>query len=226
MIINEIFYSLQGEGALAGTPSVFVRLSGCPLRCRWCDTEYAWSESAGRQYSAEELKEKVLPQPTRHLVVTGGEPMVLDGLGEFIRPFAEAGMHITIETSGIRFVGDLPCDLMSISPKLSNSTPTESGAAAEHEKQRLNLPALQELIDNYIYQLKFVVDSPADLDEIAGCIEQLKNVNPYKVYLMPQAKTRQELLDKSQMLADFCLQTGFALSQRLQIMLWEGQRGK
>ncbi len=152
--------------------------------------------------------------------------MVLDGLGEFIRPFAEAGMHITIETSGIRFVGDLPCGLMSISPKLSNSTPTEPGPADEHEKQRLNLPALQELIDNYNYQLKFVVDSPADLNEIAGCIEQLKNVNPDKVYLMPQARTRQELLDKSQMLADFCLQTGFALSQRLQVMLWEGEKGK
>ena len=152
--------------------------------------------------------------------------MVLDGLGEFIRPFAEAGMHITIETSGIRFVGGLPCDLMSISPKLSNSTPTESGPADEHEKQRLNLQALQELIDNYKYQLKFVVDSPADLNEIAGCIEELKNVNPYKVYLMPQARTRQELLAKSQMLADFCLQTGFALSQRLQIMLWEGERGR
>ena len=226
MVINEIFYSLQGEGAFAGTPSVFVRLSGCPLRCRWCDTKYAWSESAGREYSAEELKEKVLPQPTRHLVVTGGEPMVLDGLGEFIGPFAEAGMGITIETSGIRFVGDLPCDLMSISPKLSNSTPTESGLAEEHEKQRFNLQALQELIDNYKYQLKFVVDSPADLNEIAGCIEELKNVNPYKVYLMPQARTRQELLAKSQMLADFCLQTGFSLSQRLQIMLWEGERGK
>jgi len=115
---------------------------------------------------------------------------------------------------------------MSISPKLSNSTPTESGSAVEHEKQRLNLQALQELIDNYKYQIKFVVDSPADLTEIAGCIEELKNVNPYKVYLMPQARTRQELLEKSQMLADFCLQTGFALSQRLQVMLWEGERGR
>jgi len=226
MVINEIFYSLQGEGAFAGAPSVFVRLSGCPLRCRWCDTQYAWAESAGREYSAEELKEKILSRPTQHLVVTGGEPMVLDGLGEFIRPFAEAGMHITIETSGIRYVGDLPCGLMSISPKLSNSTPTESGSAEEHEKQRFNLPALQELIDNYNYQLKFVVDSPADLDEIAGCIEQLNNVNPYKIYLMPQARTRKELLEKSQMLADFCLQTGFMLSQRLQIMLWEGERGR
>ncbi len=71
-----------------------------------------------------------------------------------------------------------------------------------------------------------MVDSPADLDEIAGCIEQLKNVNPDKVYLMPQARTRKDLLDKSQMLAEFCLQTGFALSQRLQIMLWEGEKGK
>ena len=82
------------------------------------------------------------------------------------------------------------------------------------------------MIDNYDYQLKFVVDKPADLDEIAECIEQLNNINPYKIYLMPQAKTKQELIDKSQMLAKFCLQTGFALSQRLHVLLWEGEKGK
>ena len=226
MIINEIFYSLQGEGRLAGVPSVFVRVAGCPLRCRWCDTKYAWSAEAGRDYTIKELEEQILQWPTRYVVITGGEPMVVEGLGEFTRAMAEARMHITIETSGIAFVGDLSCDLMSISPKLSNSTPAEPGAAAEHERQRLNLPAVQQLIDHYDYQLKFVVDSPADLDEIADCLQQLENVNPYKVYLMPQAQTRAELVEKSQMLAEYCLQTGFALSPRLHVMLWEGEKGR
>ncbi len=226
MIINEIFYSLQGEGRLVGVPSVFVRLAGCPLRCRWCDTKYALSESAGCEMSIEELKAEVLKHPTRHLVVTGGEPLVAEGFGEMIKAFAESGMHITIETSGMEFIPDLSCDLMSISPKLANSTPTDSKQAAEHEKHRFDIEALQQLIDNYDYQLKFVVDKPADLDEIAECIGQLKNINPFKIYLMPQARTRQELIEKSQMLAGFCLQTGFSLSARLQVLLWEGEKGK
>lgn len=226
MIINEIFYSLQGEGRLVGVPSVFVRLAGCPLRCRWCDTKYAWWESAGRDYSIEELKGEVLRHPARHLVVTGGEPLVAEDIGEMLRPFAESGMHITIETSGIKFIHGLSCDLMSISPKLANSTPSESQQAVEHEKHRFDIDALQSLIDSYDYQLKFVVDSPTDLDEIAECIEKLDNINPYKIYLMPQAKTRQELIEKSQMLSKFCLQTGFALSQRLHVLLWAGEQGK
>ncbi len=225
MIVNEIFYSLQGEGRFAGVPSAFIRLAGCPLRCRWCDTKYAWPESAGTDYTIDQLKEKILPFPTRHLVVTGGEPFVAEGLDELTASFAEARKHITIETSGIKFIPDLACDLMSISPKLSNSTPADSDASAEHEKHRIDIAALNQLIDNYEYQLKFVVDTPADLDEIAACIEQLKNVNPYNVYLMPQATTRSQLIEKSQMLAKFCMQTGFALSQRLQVMLWENERG-
>jgi len=224
MIINEIFYSLQGEGKLAGVPSVFVRIAGCPLRCRWCDTKYAWSADAGRQYTISQL-EKILQRPTRCVVITGGEPMVVEGLSEFACAMAQAGMHVTIETSGIAFVADLSCDLMSISPKLSNSTPAEP-SAADHERQRLNLPAVRQLIEAYDYQLKFVVDSPEDLDEIAGILEQLKNVDPYRIYLMPQAQTRTELVQKSQMLAQYCLQTGFAMSPRLQVMLWEGQKGK
>jgi 7-carboxy-7-deazaguanine synthase len=226
MIINEIFYSLQGEGKLAGVPSVFIRVAGCPLRCRWCDTKYAWSPQAGREYSTEELRDKITQWPTKFVVITGGEPMMAAGLPEFARSLAEAQKHITIETSGIAVLADLPCDLMSISPKLSNSTPTEPAAAPEHERQRLNLPAVRQLIEAYDYQLKFVVDSPADLDEIAGCIRQIGSVNPYKVYLMPQAQTRAELVQKSQMLAQYCLQTGFAMSPRLHVMLWEGQRGK
>jgi 7-carboxy-7-deazaguanine synthase len=226
MIVNEIFYSLQGEGSLAGVPSVFIRLAGCPLRCRWCDTKYAWQASAGQEMSGEQVAEKIASYPTRHIVITGGEPMTHPGLKDLLETLADKRRHITIETSGIKHIDDLPCDLMSISPKLSNSVPVEDAAAAEHDKMRFDGEELGKLIDSYRYQLKFVVDGPEDLDEIAGCLKKLENVNPDKVFLMPQATTSAELLTKSKMLARVCRQTGFALSQRLQVMLWENEKGR
>lgn len=226
MIVNEIFYSLQGEGSLAGMPSVFVRLAGCPLRCRWCDTKYAWSPSAGEELSGEQITEKIASYPTRHIVITGGEPMTNPELKVLLEISAGRQRHITIETSGIRFIPDLPCDLMSISPKLSNSTPAEPALAAEHENMRFDSQALQKLIDSYQYQLKFVVDDPEDLDEIAVCLKKLGNVNPDKVFLMPQATTPGKLLAKSKMLARICERTGFALSQRLQVLLWNNEKGR
>ncbi|MHC4744406.1 MAG: 7-carboxy-7-deazaguanine synthase QueE, partial [Planctomycetota bacterium] len=70
MIVNEIFYSLQGEGFLAGVPSVFIRTAGCPLRCRWCDTKYAWDASEGEEYSVDEIVDKVTHWRCRHVVIT------------------------------------------------------------------------------------------------------------------------------------------------------------
>jgi 7-carboxy-7-deazaguanine synthase len=225
MRINEIFYSLQGEGFLAGIPSVFVRLAGCHLRCRWCDTKYTWTETSGADYSIEKIVQTVQQHRTGFTVITGGEPMTNADLPQLINKLKECGKHITIETAGIAFMPDLPCDLMSISPKLSNSVPTEPQLAAVHEDSRLDLAILDELLDNYNYQLKFVVDCPADLPEIQQTIKNLGNVDPAKVMLMPQAATRKELLAKSPMVAQMCRDTGFAFSQRLQVMLWNGKRG-
>ena len=226
MIINEIFYSLQGEGSLAGVPSVFVRLAGCPLRCRWCDTKYAWPESAGTEYTADQIKTKVDSYPANHLIITGGEPMTDHELPELVKTLADESRLITIETSGIKFVPDLSCDLMSISPKLSNSTPMEAELAAQHQKQRFDLPALQQLIDGYKYQLKFVVEQAGDLKEITRCLEKLKNAEPDKVFLMPQAVTLDEYPARSKMVTDLCKQTGFRFSPRLQISLWNNERGR
>ena len=225
MIINEIFYSLQGEGKLAGVPSVFLRLAGCPLRCRWCDTKYAWPASAGREYSARQVQELIADYPTKHIVITGGEPIAAPELTEFLESFAAEDMHITIETSGMKFLDGLPCDLMSISPKLSNSTPTEPLPAAEHEKKRLNISALQKLIDNYEYQLKFVVEIPDDLDEIRQCLKKLNGIKTGNIFLMPQVTTNKDYAGKSQMAAELCKQTGFTLSPRLQVLLWNNEKG-
>ena len=226
MIVNEIFHSLQGEGFLAGVPSVFVRLAGCPLRCRWCDTKYAWAEEAGRRYNIAEIVRAVRQWPCKFAVITGGEPMINPDLPQLAQELKAAGKHITIETSGISYVPYMPCDLMSISPKLSNSIPDEAKSAAIHKDLRLDLAVLVELIDNYNYQLKFVVDSEADLPEIKETLIKLGNADPEKVMLMPQAATRDELLTRSPMVADLCKCTGFAFSQRLQILLYDGQRAK
>lgn len=226
MIVNEIFYSLQGEGRLVGTPSAFVRLAGCPLRCKWCDTKYAWADDAGDEMTVEDVVEKVLACKAGYVVITGGEPMGDPELAALTRSLSGEGMHITIETSGIEFVEGLECNLMSISPKMSNSTPDDAEGACAHDKRRGNLEVLQQLVDEYPYQLKFVIDSSADLDEVAECLDQLKNPNPYKVFLMPQASERSEYITKSRILAEICKQTGFAFSPRLHLLLWDNERGK
>ncbi|MHC4239562.1 MAG: hypothetical protein ACYSUC_07385 [Planctomycetota bacterium] len=113
---------------------------------------------------------------------------------------------------------------MSISPKLSNSAPEEPRLAARHDDSRLDVAVLTELIENYRYQLKFVVESSADLEEIRQTIEQIGNVDSKNVMLMPQAGTRDELLAKSPMVAEMCKRTGFTFCQRLQLLLWDNER--
>ena len=226
MKVSEIFYSLQGEGFLTGVPSVFIRLSGCPLRCRWCDTKYAWDTAAGKSYEIEKIVQAVQQFKTRFVVITGGEPMQDLQLSELIRLLKVSGKHITIETSGITFVPELACDLMSISPKLSNSTPTDAKLAAIHEDLRLDLTVLASLIKNYKYQLKFVIDSADDLPEIKQLLERMGTFKSERVMLMPQAETKDQLLAKYPMVADLCKQTGFTLCQRMQILLWNNEKGK
>jgi 7-carboxy-7-deazaguanine synthase len=204
---------------------VFVRLAGCPLRCRWCDTKYAWDNEAGNEYSIEEIVQTVKQWPCKFIVITGGEPMTNSDLPELVQKLKASDKHITIETAGIAFVPDLACDLMSISPKLGNSTPAEPKLAANHEDSRLDIAVLRQLIDNYKYQLKFVVDSQDDLAEIQQTIEELGNIDLEKVILMPQATTRDELLAKSPMVAEMCKHTVFAFSHRLQLLLWNNKRG-
>lgn len=226
MIVNEIFYTLQGEGRLAGVASVFIRLAGCPLRCVWCDTKYAWDPAAGEDMTAEQVIARIGDYPTQYVVITGGEPMIHDGFAALVAGLHEAGYHITVETAGIEYIADLPVDLMSISPKLGNSTPKTDALAAIHEPNRLRPEVLNQLTAGYDYQLKFVVDTPADLNDIAECLGGLDEINPYKICLMPQATTPTEYIEKSRWLADYCLQTGFAYSSRLQVLLWPGQKGK
>jgi len=230
MVINELFYSLQGEGLLAGVPGIFIRLAGCPLRCKWCDTKYALDPTAGEDLSVSAIIDKVEQWDCEFVVITGGEPMVNPQLPQLAAALKKHGKHITIETAGIAFIENLACDLMSVSPKTSNSG-----------QKNVFPEAVKQLIEHYPYQLKFVVESPEDLPEIQQAVSQISNVDAWheleahentakmavpRVMLMPQAKTRDELIAKSPMVAELCKQTGFAFCNRLQILLYDGARGK
>ncbi|HXW52416.1 MAG TPA: 7-carboxy-7-deazaguanine synthase QueE [Candidatus Acidoferrales bacterium] len=114
--VNETFVSVQGEGDLIGTPSLFIRLDGCPLRCAWCDTPYALAGDAGKLMDVDALAR--LAQGHRHIVITGGEPLAQD-----IKPLVHAlrDAHITVETSGTIFAELPEVSLFSISPKVGSS---------------------------------------------------------------------------------------------------------
>jgi 7-carboxy-7-deazaguanine synthase len=220
VIISEIFHSIQGEGTLAGTPSVFIRLSGCSLHCKWCDTQYAWDANQGDEIPVAEIVNKVVHWTCRFVVITGGEPMHNPQLPELTAALKERNKHITIETSGINFIAGLSCDLMSISPKLSNSTQSGENPALQY------LPSLKQLIRRYPYQLKFIVDSADDLPQIQQILKQIGGVSAEKVMLMPQAKKRDELIAKSPMVAKMCVEAGYLFCQRLHILLYDGEKGK
>src|SRR5580704_8413965 len=130
---------------LLGTPSVFVRTSGCNLRCVWCDTPYTSWRPEGDELSLDQILARVdTHAQARHVVVTGGEPLIAPEIVELTRRLRERGLHITVETAGTVYKA-VACDLMSISPKLAHSTP-EGEWAATHERLRIQLDALRGLI--------------------------------------------------------------------------------
>lgn len=229
MLVAEIFHSIQGEGELAGVPSVFVRASGCNLRCRWCDTPYASWEPAGEELAVDEIVRRAGAFAARHCVLTGGEPMVAKGMRELAAALRSGGWHITIETAGTVAPGGIACDLASVSPKLRNSTPDAAvaGAWAErHERERWRPGVVREWVAAYPYQLKFVVEGPGDLGEIDGMIAGLGiAVPPHKILLMPEGRDLDGLRSRRAWLAEECKARGHRFCDRLQIELFGNTRG-
>jgi 7-carboxy-7-deazaguanine synthase len=228
MRLAELFYSIQGEGKLSGVPSVFIRASGCNLRCTWCDTPYASWNPEGDDVPLGEILRRVTAFNSKHVVVTGGEPMIMPDIVELCDALKSAGHHVTIETAATVYKR-VPIDLASLSPKLSNSTPIErdSGRFAEmHERQRLNIGVIQRFIDTAPdVQLKFVVNDERDLSEIETIVGQLRNVLPSDVMLMPEGTDLATLEGRSAWIADVCKRTGYRFCPRLHIALFGNARG-
>ena len=230
MRIAEIFYSIQGEGELTGVPSVFVRTSGCNLRCAWCDTPYASWDPEGPEMTLAEIVAEVQKHPTRFVVLTGGEPMVAKGIHGLAQWLRSLGKHITIETAGTVAPGGIACDLASLSPKLANSTPASGTIEAawneRHEERRLRRGVIAEWLDGYRNQLKFVVSEPAQIAEIEQLLESLgRLVLPETIHLMPESRSVGDLRRRAPWLLDLCKQKGYRYCHRLQIHLFGDTRG-
>jgi 7-carboxy-7-deazaguanine synthase len=227
MMISERFESIQGEGLLSGVPSLFLRTTGCNLRCVWCDTPYTSWEPKGEEMSIDELVAWVADRPAyRHVVLTGGEPMLLPDSVELTRRLRALGVHITMETAGTVFQ-PVECDLMSISPKLANSTPRERDGGRwtdRHERLRYQPRVLKQLMDSWPYQLKFVVAEETDLGEIRSMVAAL-GAPADRVLLMPEGVEPQVLMERSAWLVEVCKREGFRYSPRLQILLYGNRRG-
>jgi 7-carboxy-7-deazaguanine synthase len=224
MYVAETFSSLQGEGTLAGVPSFFVRTSGCNLRCRWCDTPYTSWLPEGERRPADELVDAAVASGLRHVVVTGGEPLLQREIGRLTKGLAEAGLHITVETAG---TVDPPfhCDLLSLSPKTANSDPP--GPAGErHRRLRGDLEPMRRLIDRFPeHQLKFVVEDGDDMPGILALLEALGGAEPSRVLLMAQGRSAEEVASRAGQVAVLCLDHGFRYTPRLHLDLFGGGRG-
>ena len=232
MRISEIFYSVQGEGSLTGVPSVFVRTSGCNLRCTWCDTPYASWQPEGPEMSLDAILDEVNRHAARHVVVTGGEPMIAREISLLLGRFHKDGKHITVETAGtVAPEPGVVVDLASISPKLKNSVPTVEKAGAgwvrRHEETRFQPQVIRAWMERAgDYQLKFVISSEDDLQEARELVAALGcAVPPDKVLLMPEGTSLEVMRGRYELLVSACLKHGYRLSPRLHIELFGNKRG-
>ncbi len=251
MRIAEIFRSIQGEGRLTGTESIFVRSSGCHLRCRYCDTPYASWTPEGEDLSVAEILQRIdqlrraEPPPrlahfpaapagppaasgeVRHVVLTGGEPMLFADLIPLTASLHAAGWHITIETSGTLYL-PVACDLMSISPKLSNSTPPpqwDPQWTSRHALHRHAPEVVRRLMADYDCQLKFVVERPEDCGEVEAYLAAFAEIPAGRIMLMPEGADAETLAAKSAWLTPYCAEHDYRFCPRRQIEWFGAERG-
>ncbi len=233
MRINEIYSSLQGEGLLAGTPSVFIRITGCNLRCHWCDTPFTSWEPTGKQMTIPEVLRIVEKHEQRHVVVTGGEPLLFSETVDLCNQLRHQSYHVTIETAGTvipqSFGNEIHSDLMSISPKLSSSSPdtnTSLSWSKRHQASRRQDDILRSLIASGPWQMKFVIETREDLDEADAWIQDLQLQHRHGViFMMPQGISKDHLSRTCAWLSNACKQRGYRLANRHHIEWFGNTRG-
>lgn len=208
--ISEIFFSLQGESRTIGLPTVFVRLTGCPLRCRWCDSAYAFN--GGQMMDLSDILDQVAQHPTRHVTVTGGEPLAQPGVHALMQRLCDAGLAVSIETSGA-------LDVSAIDPRVSKVMDLKApGSDEAHRNLWSNLDHLQASD-----QIKFVLADRTDYEWARLALDQ-HNLNS-KVDEVLMSPVHGELAPRE--LAEWILADGLNVRMQLQMhkYLWGEEPG-
>lgn len=225
LLVSEVFDSLQGEGASSGKPCRFLRLALCNLHCHFCDTKYTWDfaryeyEREVHERNVDELSTELTSAPGRHLVITGGEPLLQQRALARLFSRLPRDLYLEIETNGTRV--PLPSlrervDQWNVSPKLVSAGDTEA--------LRIRPEALLALRDTGRAYLKLVVKTQSDLAE-AEALRERYGFGKDRTLLMPEATSREELTRLSPEVAAWSQALGVRFSSRLHLLLWDGRRG-
>ena len=226
MKVSEIFSSIQGEGPHAGKPSVFLRTALCNLKCVWCDTKYTWDwdnydySKEVHELPIEKVIEKIKEFEPKHLVITGGEPLIqqndiaslLSKLGDDYFVEVETDCTIIPNSALLEHVNH-----WNVSPKTSNSG---------NSREAREIPQCYDFfakLENSVF--KFVIENESDLVEIDELITKY-SIAKNKILLMPQASTKDELNLKKEEIEKIAIAKGLLFSSRLQVERWGNQRGK
>jgi organic radical activating enzyme len=215
--VAEIFFSIQGEGPTAGLPAVFIRLQGCSVGCRWCDTKYSWDPAAGRAVDVEGLMAQARSYPCRRVVITGGEPLESSLFCPLISALQNEQFEIEVETSG------------SVEPPVRSgreiqwNVSVKLAASGVEEGRRINPAAIRRFLEYHAWW-KFVVAGDEDLAEALRLVERFA-LPRERILLQPEALRRDELIERSPWVIEACKRHGFRFSPRLHVMTWGARRG-
>ena len=208
--ITEIFLSLQGEAETAGSPTVFVRLTGCPLRCRYCDTEYAFH--GGQWRDIDDIVAEVVGHGVRHVCVTGGEPLAQKRCLLLLRQLCDAGLDVSLETSGA-------LDVSAVDPRVSRVVDIKTPGSGEVERNRWeNLPLLTARD-----QIKFVLCGRQDYEWARDVVQAQELAGRCTVWFSP---SKSEVSPRE--LADWIVQDRLPVRFQLQLhkLLWNDEPGR
>lgn len=208
--ITEIFYSLQGETRTAGLPTVFVRLTGCPLRCQYCDTAYAFS--GGELFTLQDILSRVAAYNPRYVCVTGGEPLAQPNCIALLKALCDAGYEVSLETSGA-------LDIAAVDPRVSRVVDLKTPGSMEVARNRYENIALLTDSD----QVKFVICSRDDYDWAASkLIEYRLDQRAGEVLFSP---SQHDL--KARDLAEWIIADNLPVRLQLQLhkILWNDEPG-
>lgn len=225
--VCELFKSIQGEGNLQGIPSIILRLTGCNLNCKWCDTQMLIKDNEGVDYTDDVLLKMLESYHCTHIIITGGEPTIHANLNDLIKLLRDNGYYVTVETNATNIM-ELDCDLVSMSPKLSNSVrdaEQEDGNTSKYINRRININAIKHYIKNNNYQIKFVCSAlQRDIDEVKEILKQIGEYDLTKVMIMPLADSREQLYLVQKDIIRLCVENNLRYANRLQLQVWDNKK--